>query len=123
MMDFILNPQFLTLLGVIGAGFAGLIRFAQWYIDRADKHTQAKMQLEQAKQDAIHKEQMELRDKIQKGFEDRIRSMEIELGIQRELVSQLNTERQLFLKRIYQLEAYIQYSKLDVPVLEGWPPQ
>jgi hypothetical protein len=123
MLDFILNPQFLALLGIMGAGFAGIGKSAQWYIERLDKQTQARMQLEQERQKAVHDEQIALRDQIQKGFEDRVRFLEVELGIQRQLVQQLNTERQLFLRRIYQLEAYIQYSKLDVPILEGWPPK
>lgn len=122
MLEFILNPQFLALLAVIGAGFAALGKSCQWYIERLDKMTQSKMTVEQEKMKAIHDEQIALRDQIQKGFEERIRFLEVELGIQRNLVASLNEERHLFLKRIYQLEAYIQYSKLDVPVLDGWPP-
>lgn len=122
MLDFVFNPQFIALLGVIGTGFVALGKSCQWYIERLDKMTQAKMVSEQEKIKAVHDEQFSLRDQIQKGFEERIRFLEVELGIQRNLVASLNEERHLFLKRIYQLEAYIQYSKLDVPVLDGWPP-
>lgn len=123
MLEFILNPHFLALLGVMGAGFAAIGKSAQWYIERLDKKTQAKMQHEQERQQVIHAEQLALRDQIQKNFEERIRFLEVELGVQREQVQELNKERQLFLRRIYQLEAYIQYSKLDVPILDGWPPK
>jgi hypothetical protein len=123
MLDFVLNPQFLALMGVLGAGLAAIGKSAQWYIERLDSQTQAKLQQDRETQEVIHSEQIALRDQVQQGFEARINALEIELGIQRELVRQLNQERQLFLKRIYQLEAYIQYSKLDVPILDGWPPQ
>jgi hypothetical protein len=122
MFSTLLTPEFMTLLGIMGAGFAGFAKAVQWYIVRVDTKHQAALLLENEQRTAAHEHEVALRDKIQSSFEERIRFLEVELGVQKELVRALNQERQVFLRRIYQLEAYIQYSKLDVPHMEGWPP-
>jgi len=34
----------------------------------------------------------------------------------------MSKEKQIYLRRIYQLEALIHLNKLEVPHMEGWPP-
>lgn len=100
-----------SLAGTIGAAFIALGKFLKWYVDRLDKKTQAAMAVES-----------ELRKQIELSFEDRIKNLEVELAAQKEIIRILNLEKQMFLRRIYQLESFIQVSNLHAPEMDGWPP-
>lgn len=103
--------QVLTLIGIIGGGFGAVAKAIQWYVSRLDSKTQKAMQVES-----------DLRRAIEKSFEERIKGLELEIGVQRRIIEDMNKERQIFLRRIYQLEALIHSVKMDIPPLEGWPP-
>lgn len=105
------GAEIITLLGVLGGAFVGLGKAIQWYVARFDAKTQRAMQIES-----------DLRRAVEKSFEERIKGLELEIGVQRRLIEEMNKEKQAFLRRIYQLEAFIHASKMDVPTLEGWPP-
>lgn len=111
-MIFGLTPEQLSILvGIIGGAFAGLTKAIQWYVARLDSKTQRAMQIEN-----------DLRRSIEKSFEERIKSLELEIGVQRRIIEDMNKERQLYLRRIYQLEALIHTNGIVMPTLEGWPP-
>jgi uncharacterized glyoxalase superfamily protein PhnB len=101
----------MTLFGVAGGCFAGLAKAIQWYVGRLDAKTQRALQTEG-----------DLRRAVEKSFEERIKSLELEIGIQRRIIEDMTRERQIYLRRIYQLEALIHASKLEIPTMEGWPP-
>jgi len=105
------GAEILTLLGVLGGGFVAIGRAIQWYVDRFDARTQKAMQVEN-----------ELRRAVEKSFEERIKSLELEIGVQRRIIADMNREKQIYLRRIYQLEALMHTHKIEVPHLEGWPP-
>lgn len=105
------GAEIITLLGVLGGAFVGLGKAIQWYVSRFDAKTQRAMQIEN-----------DLRRTVEKSFEERIKSLELEIGVQRRIIEDMNRERQIFLRRIYQLEAFIHATKADVPTMEGWPP-
>jgi uncharacterized coiled-coil protein SlyX len=103
--------ELISLLGVIGGAFIGIGKAIQWYVGRFDAKAQKALQVE-----------TDLRRVIEKSFEERIKSLEIELGVQRKIIEEMSKEKQIYLRRIYQLEALIHLNKLEVPHMEGWPP-
>lgn len=105
------GEQLLTLLGLLGAGFLTIGKAIQWYVDRLDKQAQADREAEGL-----------LRKKIEDSFEHRINNLEKEVEDQKIIIAALHAEKLVYLRRIYQLEAYVQLNKLDVPGMEGWPP-
>jgi predicted RNase H-like nuclease (RuvC/YqgF family) len=105
------GEQLLTLLGLLGAGFLTIGKAIQWYVDRLDK----KAQLDRTAE-------AELRKKIEESFEHRIDNLEREVNDQKIIIAALHAEKLVYLRRIYQLEAYVQSNKLSVPMMEGWPP-
>lgn len=99
------------IIGALGGALAGTGKAIQWYVGRLDAKTQRAMQIE-----------ADLRRSVEKSFEERIKSLEQELVAQRTLIEALMKEKQLYLRRIYQLEAVIHGSGTSVPAMEGWPP-
>lgn len=106
------GADIVSLAGTIGAAFIALGHTLKWYVDRADSRTQVAISVES-----------KLRKRIELSFEERIRTLEIELATQKEVIRVLNIEKQTFLRRIYQLESFIQVSNLSAPKMEGWPPE
>jgi hypothetical protein len=98
--------ELISLLGVFGGAFLAIGKAIQWYVARFDAKTQKAMQIEN-----------DLRRAVEKSFEERIRSLETELEVQRRIIAE-----QVYLRRIYQLEATIHLNKIEVPSMEGWPP-
>ena len=105
------GAEIISLLGVIGGGFLGIGKAIQWYVARFDEKTQRAMQIES-----------DLRKAVERSFEERIKSLETELEVQRRKMADMDQERQVFLRRIYQLEATLHSHKVDIPHMEGWPP-
>lgn len=105
------GAEIISLLGVVGGAFLAIGKAIQWYVARFDARTQKAMQTEG-----------DLRRAIEKAFEDRIRALETELEVQRRMIADMNREKQVYLRRIYQLEALIHHNKIEVPSMEGWPP-
>jgi uncharacterized glyoxalase superfamily protein PhnB len=103
--------ELISLLGVFGGAFLAIGKAIQWYVARFDAKTQKAMQIEN-----------DLRRAVEKSFEERIRSLETELEVQRRIIADMNKEKQVYLRRIYQLEATIHLNKIEVPSMEGWPP-
>jgi len=101
----------LGILGAFGGAFAAIGKAIQWYVGRLDTKTQRAMEIEN-----------NLRRAVEKSFEERIKSLEQEIIVQRALVDNLLKEKQLYLRRIYQLEAVIHQNDITTPHMDGWPP-
>lgn len=105
------GAEVITLVGLVGGALAAIGKAIQWYVSRSDARTQRAMQVEN-----------DLRRAVEKSFEERIKNLEVEIGVQRKIIETMNRERQIYLRRIYQLEAAMQSHNITIPGMEGWPP-
>ena len=69
-----------------------------------------------ADQTAMALKEAEARIELSQRLHDEIRLLRVDLSV-------MHKEKKLYLRRIYQLEAFI-HSKpgMDLPIMEGWPP-
>lgn len=105
------GADLVTILGTVGGAFLAIGKAIQWYVARFDAKTREAMQLE-----------IQHRRSVERAFEERIASLERELNNQRRTIAEMNREKQVYLRRIYQLEGALLAGKLEMPHTEGWPP-
>lgn len=105
MYEFITSPQTVAFLLVIGAGMAAIGKGFMVFL----KYIDAKA--------AVHiKAEADARQELVSEFKNRIEALE-------GAVKNMEAQEGVYIRRIYQLESFIQGINVKVPVMEGWPPK
>jgi hypothetical protein len=101
-----MTPEGLTLLiGSLGAFFVVIGGGAKWMLSHLD-----------GKDKASALRESEARNELSKLLND-------EISLLRQDLAKVQSEKSLYLKRIYQLEYFIHTQPgISIPAMEGWPP-
>lgn len=101
-----MTPESLTLLiGALGSFLVVIGGGAKWMLSHWD-----------AKDKASALRESEARNELSRKLNDEITALRVDLA-------RVQSEKSLYLKRIYQLEYFIHNQPgIDIPKMEGWPP-